>query len=242
MAITLIYESLRLVNMRKDPWWDPKSPHRVGAHPHSSSCEHDYCSLWLVVNSVWGKSYSLVWSRCTHILLYGAGKGQGCLLSLEMNQFCATPNIPGWSSPVKIASLLRFLPFPDSASWASLLRATPNHLLPGCPLWTLSIWKPTQRCPASRYHGYAYTCVPIQRSSYFNSISMVDPVSKRRNRNNWSSGNRRKRWHHVLDEPKKCDEPWSAQTSPRKVKFVSLACSQSSRQEYCCQTPSLYYS
>lgn len=84
MAITLIHESLRLVNMRKDPWCDPKSPHRAGAHPHSSSCEHGYCSLWLVVNSVWGKSYSLVWSRCTHILLYGAGKGQGCLLSLEM--------------------------------------------------------------------------------------------------------------------------------------------------------------
>lgn len=233
----LTHESLRLVNMRKDP----KSPHRAKAHPHSSSCEHGYCSLWLVANSVWGKSYSLVWSWCTHVLLYGAGKGQGCLLSLGMNQFCATPNIPGWRAPLKIASLLRFLPCPDFASRVSLLRATPNHLLPWCLLWTLSLWKLTQTCSESRYHGYTYTCVPIQRSSYLTSISTVDPVSKRRNRNNWSSGNCRKRWH-VLDEPTECDEPWSAQTSPRKVKFVSLAWSQSSRQVHCCQTPSLYYS
>lgn len=183
-------------------------------------CDHDVLTSYSTEQAMAKAAYfPLTWTNFVPHLIFRDG-GHQLRLHLYLDSF------------------LFLILFPGSPFW----EPPPNHLLPGCPLWTLRLWKPTQRCPESRYHGYAYTCVPIQRSSYFNSISMVDPVSKGRNRNNWNSGNRRKGWHHVLDEPKKCDEPWSAQTSPRKVKFVSLACTQSSRQVHCCQTPSLYYS
>lgn len=153
------------------------------------------------------------------------------------------PHIPGWNTPFRVVSILRFLPFPDSASYISLLRAGLNQLLPLCPLWTLNLWKLSQKCTKSRHQQWLCVCMCAHAKVFVSQLHLYDQVSKRRNRNNWRSGNCRKRWHHVLlDDQKECNEPWSVQTSPREEKFVSLAWSQSSRQVQCYQTPSLYHS
>lgn len=60
--------------------WSPSPPHRTGAHHHTSACQHGCFSLWLVENSIWGKSFSTVKLWSIHILLCKADQGQGCLL------------------------------------------------------------------------------------------------------------------------------------------------------------------
>lgn len=110
-----------------------------------------------------------------------------------------------------------------------------------CGLWIYGSW--VKKCTKSRHQQWLCVCMCAHAKVFVSQLHLYDQVSKRRNRNNWRSGNCRKRWHHVLlDDQKECNEPWSVQTSPREEKFVSLAWSQSSRQVQCYQTPSLYHS
>lgn len=162
MVITVIHESLR----QYDWYYAQVSLTCEEGHIITPLLVSTDCCYW---RTVWEKRFTLVRSQCTHILLNWAGKARVASFSFRRTVLCHPSYSKMEDTSVKIAPLLRCFPFLNSASYISLLRATPHHLLSQNFLWVFGRWL---KFKGSRdTSGYVYACETIQCSLYFSFIS-----------------------------------------------------------------------
>lgn len=159
-----------------------------GRHHHTSAGEYRLLQPLAVVKQ-YGIRVYCQWGHGGHTSYSTQQtKARAASFPFRRTVFCHTLYFRMENTSIKIASLLRFLLFPDSASYISLLRATPNQLISQnvSAADSKSMEDNLQIHGVHGYKCYVYACETIQWFFYFISISRLDSESKRRNRDSKS--------------------------------------------------------